>query len=144
MPAQNLGIAPPDAGTDVGQLRYLLSDLSYTPVDPPEDGYNASYENWGDIQLQVFVDRAGGDIDKAAAYAYRNLGDFYASQAVNVQTDDLRVDLTKRAQFYYDRADKIDDTIAASVDIFELAEFGSACSCPPELVPGRRCACLLW
>lgn len=142
MPTQNLGVAPPDAGTDVGQLRYVVGDTSYEGVSPPVGQYNGDYAMFSDVALQVFIDRSQGDLDKAAAYAFRQIGDMYAQQSVSVASDDLRIDLTKRAQWFYDRANKIDDDLAANLDIFELVEIGPSCSCPPELVPGWRCRCL--
>lgn len=146
MPTQNLGIAPPDAGTDVGLLRYICGDTSYEPVDPPVGGYNGDYALFSDVALQVFIDRAtpaGGepDLDLAAAYAFRQIGDKYAQESVSVQTDDLRVDLTKRATFFYARADKIEEDLKASVDIFELADFGPTCHCDPELAARTVCRC---
>lgn len=92
----NRGIAPPDLSTDVGKLRALIGDSSYVPLDPPEAGYG-DYTNFSDDQLQAFLD-AQGSVPGAAGLAYLTLASSYASQALEVVSDDLRVNLEARAR----------------------------------------------
>lgn len=124
---ENPGIAPPVAGTDIYDLRYLIPDYNYIPLDPPVVG-QGSYTWFPDVQLAVYLDRAGNDVDKAAVYAWRAIGDYYASQSVSIKTDDLSVsEPWRRAQFFYDRADKAEASFNA--DIFVMAPVGESCSC---------------
>ena len=121
------GVAPPNYATDIGQLRAVINDIHWEPLVPAVPG-QGSYQFFGDDQLQVFLDRSGGDVDKAAAYAWRSIGDIYAAESASITTDDLRVaDLWRRAQFFYDRADKAD--AAGADDIFALAPLGHSCGC---------------
>lgn len=124
--AENPGIAPPDAGTDIGQLRYLIPDTTYVPLEEPIAG-QGSYDWFSDVALQVFLDRSGDDVDKAVIKAWEQIADYYASEAFSVTTDDLRVDLTKRAQFWRDKADRA--AAALADDIFVLAHMGPPCGC---------------
>lgn len=125
----NYGIAPPDASTDRGQLRFLIPDTEYEAITPPagHPEWNGDYDFFSDSALDVFLQRAGGDIDVAVVYAWGQIADFYASQAASVTTDDLRVDLSKRAQFFRDRADKAEAALGS--DIFALASIGGGCWC---------------
>lgn len=126
----NYGIAPPNADTDRGQLRFLVPDTHYETVTPPPDHpeWNGDYEWFSDTALDVFLQRAGDDVDAAAILAWRQIGDFYATQSASITTDDLKVgELWRRAQFFYDRADAAEKALGA--DVFALAPIGGGCWC---------------
>lgn len=124
--AEEPGVAPPDTDTLVGQLRYLIPDSAYVALVPPVSG-QGSYTFFSDAALEVFLDRADDDLDIAVSLAWSQIADFYASEAVSVATDDLRVDLTKRAQFWRAKADAAAALLAS--DIFVLANLGPSCTC---------------
>lgn len=90
------GIAPPDLTTALGQLRGILGDDVYTELDPPVAGMG-EYENFSDTELSALLASTDGNVFNSAGFAYLKLASLYASQSVNVQTDDLRLDLSKRA-----------------------------------------------
>jgi hypothetical protein len=117
------GVAPPDTDTDVGQLRYLIPDSSYEELDPPVAGQGL-YLWFSDSALETFLDQADDDLDIAKVMAWEQIADYYASEAVSVTTDDLRVDLTKRAQFWRDKVTAAKTELAG--DVFALASLGSS------------------
>jgi hypothetical protein len=120
--AENPGVAPPDTDTDVGALRYLIPDTVYVPLATPIAG-QGSYDWFSDAALEVFLDQADDDLDIAKVTAWAQIADYYASEAVSVTTDDLRVDLTKRAQFWRDKVTAAQ--VALGGDVFALATLGS-------------------
>lgn len=127
MPEDLSGIAPPDYATDLGQLRAIIPDVAWAEQVPPVSGIG-DYQWFGDSVLAVYLDRSGNDVDKAAVYAWRAIGDYYASQSVSIKTDDLAVsEPWRRAQFFYDRADRAEASFNA--DIFVMAPVGESCSC---------------
>lgn len=133
----NPGVAPVDPSTEIGQLRYLIGDTAYTELQPPVTD-QGDYTWFSDVALQVFIDRAGGNLDLAAAYAFRQIGDYYAQNAASIKTDDLQVSERWRiAQMFYDRADQTEGN--ANADIFVLASMGCGCSCHAELAERPWC-----
>lgn len=146
MAEDNQGIAPPDSSTELGQLRYVIGDFHYEELTPPVAGQGV-YQWFGDVALTVFLDRSDNDVDKASILAFRSMGDYLAAESASIKTDDLQVgDLWRRAQFFYDRADKAEANLNA--DIFTLASIGPDYECTPELAPiwwpdgWRPCLCL--
>lgn len=137
---ENPGIAPPDPNTDIGQLRYLIPDSSYTELVPPVSG-QGDYEWFSDAALGVFLAQSDNDVDAAAIIAWRQMGDYYAAQSASIQTDDLKVsELWRRAQFFYDKANRAEESAAA--DVFALAPLGSTKKCHhAELAGFWGCGC---
>lgn len=131
--AENPGVAPADTSTLVGQLRHLIPDLNYVALVPPVAG-QGSFDWFSDASLTVFLDRADDDLDTALVTCWNQIADYYASEAVSVTTDDLRVDLTKRAQFWRTKADAAAALLA--VDIFVVSRLGKPYSYEDELVEG--------
>lgn len=91
MATVNLGIAPPDPTTAVGQLRFLLGDLDYDGLEEPQEGY-ADYYNFSDAELSGFIQAGGGSITRGSGYAYLRLAAIAASGAISWRSDDLSVD----------------------------------------------------
>lgn len=131
--ATNKGVAPPEPGTDVFNLRAILGDLEYSELDPPEQGFG-NYRFFGDGELQAFLD-TGGSLEMAAYYSYMQLASSAAISAKSVRDMDLQVDTTKTptelrliAQMWRDQA------LANSADIFELFDTSIDDGyCEPEL-----------
>jgi hypothetical protein len=126
----NVGIAPPDYDTDLGQLRAVLGDTAYVALVPPVSG-QGDYVWFADESLLVFLSLAEDDVDAAAIYGWNQMGDILAAEAASITTDDLRVDTTKRAQFFYDRAARAQETLGG--DVFALATLGSSTCVHAEL-----------
>lgn len=90
----NLGVAPPDLGTNVGKLRMIIGDINYTPI---EDGVG-DYEGYSDDQLESFLSLGGDNLSYGAGYAYLALAAQFAADSIKITTDDESVDLTARAE----------------------------------------------
>lgn len=146
----NKGIAPPDMDTNVGQLRVVLGDLDYSPLDPPETGFG-NYVKWSDAELTGFLAMTGAGEDqsilRAAGYAFLQLAASAALESKSVRDHDLQIDLTKRAadlraiaQMYFTQADDLDDSNGSGdiFDIFPMTDEGDFI--PEGTVPmyGRR------
>jgi len=133
----NRGVAPLDPDSEVGQIRALLGDTEFEPLDPPETGYG-NYEMYSDDELQAFVD-VGGSVEGGMFHAYMQMAGEAAKESRVVQDFDLRIDLTKRsadlraiALEWRDRAD------VAAADIFELYPVVKGSSLrPPEAMIGE-------
>ena len=83
-----LGVAPPDTTTDIGRMRVALGDVEFEELSPPEPG-SGVYQLFSDAQLQVFLDLAGGNVARAIAMAYAQIGASWASTGATIKTDDL-------------------------------------------------------
>lgn len=84
----NLGIAPPDPDTPVGQFRLASGDISYVPLDPPQPGYG-DYGIWSDADINTFLTLTGGNIPRAIAIGYRQIA--ASVSASSIKTDDLSI-----------------------------------------------------
>lgn len=139
----NKGVAPPDPETPVGELRFLIGDASYVPLDPPEAGYGA-YTNFSDNQLDAFLTQSDGSVVRAAGYSYLTLATSIAAGAISFKTDDLSVTdnrakaMLDLANLWFARAD--DDESAAAAAFFSVSyPFGNPydCNYDPELAQRR-------
>ena len=117
--ATNVGIAPPDPETPVGQLRYLLSDTEYT--DAPDNPGHGIYESFSDENLQTYLNISNDSLTRAQGHAYLRLAGLAAAEAVDWKSDDQMVTLSKRAEalrkmaeFYFEQADGEDAADAGS------------------------------
>jgi hypothetical protein len=93
----NRGVAPADLSTPIGQLRSLIGDVTFVPLNPPEAGFG-DYANFSDDQLQSFLDLGANNLAYAVGYAYTSLAAQFAADSIKVTTDDESVDLTARAE----------------------------------------------
>lgn len=118
------GVAPLDPTTDIGKTRTLIGDTVYVELTPPEAGYGA-YTNFGDDQIQSFIDLGLNNLAYAVGYAYMSLAAQFAADGIKFTTDDESVDLSLRADAmrklaaeWFSRGDAIN---AAGVnDFFEI------------------------
>lgn len=138
---QNRGIAPPDKATDVGKMRFALGDAEYTELDPPESGFG-SYGLFSDESLETFLVLAGGNIARAIAMAYRQIGASWASTDVGIKTDDLSYSAKDSVgnwlslAGYWDKVADAQDQRAVD-SIFMLVDVGTTRRglCKPEAAP---------
>lgn len=149
------GIAPPDPTTDIGRMRIALGDTEYEEYIPPQPGYGL-YQLFSDAQLQVFLDLAGGNVARAIAMAYTQIGASWASTGATIRTDDLTFSAKDSvgnwltlASWWNKVADDEEDR--AINEYFDLVDVGrNAWHCKPELaqwaVCGRGCVgrCDCW
>jgi len=140
----NLGIYPPNPSTDVGQFRYSLPDTNAVEVEP--GGW--SYREVSDAEVESFLARGGGSVNRALGHYYQALAANAAKIAASISDYDLKIDDTKRAnelrliaKSYFDLADD-EDTTAGGSDIFEVFSMVSEGSCcTPEAAPYPYCGC---
>lgn len=123
----NLGAAPLDPETPVGQLRANLGDTGFTELEPPVAG-QVDYANFSDAALEAFLAGASGNVARATGAAYMQLAAIYAAAGKSIKTDDLAhddrqrgADLFEVAKWWFSHADAAE--AAAAAEIFEIAPF---------------------
>lgn len=133
----NVGIAPPDLTSEVGQFRIVVGDLEYKPLEPPQQG-RGDYEKWSDGEVEGFLAMGSGSTLRAAGFAYLQLASGAALASQSVADYDLKVDTTKRAadlraiaQAYFEQADDLDDA-DGNGDIFDMFDLTGNCDIIPE------------
>lgn len=140
----NKGIAPLDPDSNVGQFRLLLPDAESVPLDPPEAGYG-DYAEVSDTEIEMYLATAQDSVPRAIGVYYGILAGQAAKAAKNVKDHDLSVNTEKRAadlrataQWWFDRADAVDDA-AGLLDIFDVFDVpGSDLPAwSPEAAPSR-------
>lgn len=116
----NLGVAPPDHATLVGQTRALIGDVNYSSTA----GETGEYDYFSDGEILSFLTAGGDNPVRATGYAYRQLAASQTLLGAKINTDDLGVDTTKRgsdllaiSKSYFDEADAADAAVAGDFDI---------------------------
>lgn len=141
-PEGNPGQFPVDPESDVGKFRALVGDLSSTPYDPVEPGFQ-DFEKFSDTEIEGYLAQGEGSIPRAIGYSYLYLAGQAALTATSVRDYDLQVDNTKRADgliaianMWFGKADE------EGADYFDIVPVGSrGRRCKPEAAPwpvGRR------
>lgn len=112
----NRGIAPPDFDTPVGLFRAELPDVTYSELNPPEEGYGA-YEEMSDLEIQGLLAAANGSYFRALGKYYLILAGQSAKTSASIKDYDLAIDETKRsadlraiAAYYFGLADDDDNS----------------------------------
>lgn len=115
----------------MGNLRYLIGDYTYVPLDPPVPG-QGEYAAFSDAELEALLAMSNGNASRAVGYAYLKLAGAAAGEAVSWATDDLRLSLEKTpaelravAQMWFSQADDEDNDSGAG-EYFDLVQFGQA------------------
>lgn len=136
MSLTNLGVQPLDPTSAVGQLRVLIGDVEFTPID----SVTGDYTNFSDDQLSSYLAMSSDSQAYAAGYAFMALAAQAAAQAINVKTADEQVDLTKRADAlravaaeWFSRGDSILAQAAAAYHQIIEPEYERDDEWPPEL-----------
>jgi len=122
----NIGIAPYDASTSVGQVRILTGDVNYTDAG----GGNGNYEMFSDAEIEGFLLASEDNTVRGAGFAYLALAGRASLDAKSVKDYDLSVDLKarsaelrKQGMEFFAQADEKDKRDGVS-DVFELARTG--------------------
>ena len=108
----NVGVAPVDSETEIGQLRIALGDTNSVPLEPDEPGF-ANYEWFSDSELEQMIVSADGSLKRAEGYGLQKFARYLAMSATDIQTDDLRIKTIERAKLMRDLAN---DALAAADD----------------------------
>lgn len=123
MATENKGVAPPNPGTPVGALRYLIGDTDYDFLITPEEGYG-SYQNFSDLELEGFLVAGGTSVTRASGFAYLRFAALAAAGAISWRSDDLSVDSKQMAAEFrllskiaFDAADAEDAGGASGFDL---------------------------
>lgn len=122
--AENIGIAPPELDTPVGEFRVLYGDTAFEELDPPQPGLG-NYTNLSDAEIKVYLKQGRDNPKRALGYLMLSLSAEAAAKSKTVKDYDLMVDLTRRsgdyrrlAEQWFGLADE-DDTSTGSDDIFD-------------------------
>jgi len=138
----NVGVAPLNPDTPVGQFRLAYGDTEFTPFDPEVEG-SGNYAELSDVEIKTFLSLSSGSVPRAIATYYRRLAGDAAKKSISVKDHDLSADLTKRASNLLEAAagwDAIADS-AGEGDIFEIAGMGCLCDLEAAPYPVGRCGC---
>lgn len=129
--AENQGIAPPNFGTPVGQVRLLVGDTNPTPHlenDQPITG-QGDYLWYSDSELTALLTMNGGSVKLTAAHVIESIAMSQALLLKKFTSADLSVDgpaisdaLLKRAKLLRDQAD--DDLALVVRDYVKLVNTG--------------------
>lgn len=140
----NLGVAPLDPTTPVGQLRHSVGDRLYQ--ETPTAGIG-DYDYFSDADLVVHLLSAGGSITRATGLTIKQLALNAAVVGASVKTNDLGVDNSKRGSTLLEIAQSwIDDANAEDAagdrDSFVVIPFRGLAGAPgpvrpPELASPR-------
>lgn len=124
----NFGVAPFDPNTAVGQLRALVGDTEFQPLDPPVAN-RGDYNVWSDTALEAVLILKAGSALRAAGTLYLQLAAEYAQTQRSIKTDDLSINtsgrgdtLLKVAQSFLDEAQAGEN--AAASEYFQIVPFG--------------------
>lgn len=122
----NIGVAPPDYSTQVGQFRLLANDTAYVALVPPVAG-QGDYEKWSDADIQGFIAANPTNLNYAIAAAYFALAAQAALVGSSVKDYDLSLDtrnraadLTAIANYYTGRGDEE----TGGLDYFDIVPTG--------------------
>lgn len=141
--ATNVGIAPPDYSTTVGQFRALIGDTDFVELDPPVSG-QGEYDWYGDDAITGLLSVYGDNPKRAAAQALRTIASSQALLLKKWSADDLSVDGAAIAEALRKLAKDLDEqanTSDSAVDIFKIAYFPTHGEVQAELAaltPYRR------
>lgn len=134
----NIGIAPPDPATPVGQMRFVVKDTVYIELAPPVVGYG-DYVAFSDAELEAMIALSNGNVFNAIGMMWLELAGKAAGQSVEWASDDLRLNLTKTssdllaiAKIWFDRGRDQDDALGLT-DNFLIVPTGQDEWCEPEL-----------
>lgn len=122
--AENIGIAPPDYSTPVGEFRALYGDVAYEELDPPQPGMG-NYSELSDARIEVYLAQGNDQPKRGIAFLMLTLAAEAAAKSKTVKDYDLMVDLTKRSADYRRLAEKWfgladeDDVSGGLNDIFD-------------------------
>ena len=131
--SENVGVAPPQYNTQVGRIRAVLGDTSYTELDPAIPG-KGSYAYFGDAEIEAFLELSDDLLEGALAMAFNSLATSAAIEAKSVQDFDLKISTEKRAtELRLLAKDWGDKAAALQGDFFEMLDITSEEPCTPEL-----------
>lgn len=144
--ADPIGIAPPDADSNVGRVRLLGGDSSWTELDPPVPG-QGRYQLWADSEIEAALTLSGDSVPRAIAMLYTQIAAAWNSSGGTIKTDDLTYSAKDSvgswlnlAKYWADLADAEDDR--AINDYFDLVDVrGGECFIVPEASAWPVCGC---
>lgn len=143
---ENIGVAPPDYTTQVGEVRAILGDTTYVEIPPTPPAVDPTglgeYQYFGDSELDSFI-QTGGSLEAALALAYNSMATAAAVSAKSVADFDLKISTEKRATelrllaaLWQGKADalradifEVFDTVVSGCGRCELAEWPTCGGC---------------
>lgn len=138
------GQAPLDPTRDVSQFRLMAGDSEYQEYSPVEIGWGL-FQIWSDAEIEAFLAITGGNIPRAIALAYTQIGASWASTGATIRTDDLTYSAKDSVGNWLSLADywnKIADgqEQRAIDDYFDLVDVAQGYDCHAELSQWAVCA----
>lgn len=137
--AGNPGAYPINATSLVGQARYTFGDTISTAYDPVEPGFQ-NFVYFSDQEWTAFLASSTSSVPGAVGFAYLQLAGQAALESKNVKTDDLSIDMSKRAADLRAQADFwfARDAMLTG-DYFDIV--GASCVTTPEFAESSLCVC---
>jgi hypothetical protein len=133
----NVGNTPPDYTIPLGQTRALIGDVDATALSPVVPG-QGEYMWFGDEELQGILNVYSDNPRRAAAQALRIVASTQALLLKKWSADDLAVDGPAISDALRRLAADLEAQVVreeATLDIFELADIGTAAKFVPEGMP---------
>lgn len=130
----NLGIAPPNYATAVGQFRALLGDTDAINIASG----SGEYVWFGDEEINAFLTMYSDNVKSAAARALYTIAGSQALLLKKWSADDLHVDGAAIAEALRKQAKDLQDEVAAgdaAIDFFQISYPGQATTYVPEGIP---------
>jgi hypothetical protein len=136
------GVWPVDPTTPVGQIRNVIGDYNAVEYTPPEPGYR-DFAAFSDAELEALLAMALDSTPRAVGYAYLKIAGLAANESVEWASDDLRLNLARRASELREIATAwfdIADSSLSGEDYFEIVSTGKE----PEPWPEAATRVWLW
>jgi hypothetical protein len=140
----NLGVAPPNFSTTVGNFRLLANDLYFVPTNPVVAGLG-DYTLFSDNEIDAYL-ILQSNVYCAVGLAYMGLANTAARQAESIKDFDLAIDsrqkaeqLRAQADAFFNLADKADADSGLS---FHIVDTGLQCPCGHELAEHLQSYCV--
>lgn len=123
----NVGIAPLDPNSTIGQIRNAIGDGIYVELNPPQEGFG-DYQWFSDGEISVCSLLGGDSMLRAVGHAYLKMASILGLKERAVADLDLKLDAKGRAAQYrllaetcFEQADLADKRDAN--DIFDGIDF---------------------
>lgn len=125
MANENVGVAPPNVNTKVGQFRLIYGDSQFDELVPPEEGFG-QYSELSDEEIETYLALSGDSVYRAMGTYAMTLSLRAAEESKLIEDFDLKVSTVQRSSDYrrvgqeWLKLAEMEDTQGGANDIFEV------------------------